>query len=60
MHWPTGRNGHEYRSAELIDVNLRQDGLRIVAERMPEQFAYWKHLAQLGEALTRQLSRQAG
>jgi hypothetical protein len=41
-------------------VNLRQDGLRIVAERMPEQFAYWRHFAQLGEALTRQLSRQAG
>ncbi len=60
MHWPAGESGREYRSAELIEVNLRKDGLRIVAQRMPEQFVYWRHLARLGEALTRQLSQRAG
>lgn len=59
MHWPAVGQASEYRSAELIEVTLRQDGLRIVAQRMPEQFAHWKHLAQVGEALTRQLSLRA-
>ncbi|MGH6609929.1 MAG: hypothetical protein ACRECQ_06715, partial [Burkholderiaceae bacterium] len=57
LKWPEAKL--DYRSEEKVEVTLRPDGLQIVAEQMPEAFAFWNHLAQLGEALARRLSRLA-
>ncbi len=60
LDWPKSRRGAPYRSHERIEVTLRADGLRIVAQQMPEDFALWNHLAKLGEALAQRLGRLAG
>jgi hypothetical protein len=60
LDWPTTLRGSHYRGDERVEVTLRQDGLRIVAQQMPEEFAFWHHLAQLGEALAQRLGRHAG
>lgn len=57
---PTPRRGAPYRNDERVEVTLRLDGLQIVAQQMPEDFAFWNHLARLGEALAQRLGRLAG
>ena len=59
LDWPTPKRGAPYRGDEKIEVTLGPDGLRIVAQQMPEDFAFWNHLARLGEALAQRLSRLA-
>lgn len=53
VNWPS--NGHAFRGEDSIEVTLGADGLRVVAQRMPEDFAYWHHLARLGEHVARRL-----
>jgi hypothetical protein len=60
LDWPTTQRGSCYRGNERVEVTLRHDGLRIVAQRMPEEFEFWHHLARLGEALAQRLGRHAG
>ena len=59
LDWPERKRGASYRGDEKIEVTLGPDGLKIVAQQMPEDFAFWNHLARLGEALARGLSRLA-
>ena len=59
LKWPKPRRGAAYSADEKVEVTLRADGLQIVAQRMPEDFALWHHLAQLGEALAHRLAGQA-
>jgi hypothetical protein len=59
LKWPTPKHGAAYRGDEKIEVTLRPDGLQIVAQPMPEDFAFWNHLQQLGEALARKLGSLA-
>jgi len=49
----------DFRTDDSVEVNLRADGLQIVVQRMPEDFASWQHLARLGEHIAQQLV-QAG
>jgi hypothetical protein len=60
LDWPTTQRGSHYRGDERVEVTLRQDGLQIVAQQMPEEFAFWQHLARVGEALAQRLGRHAG
>jgi len=53
-HWPATA-GSAFRVEDSIEVTLGADGLRVVAQRMPEDFAYWHHLARLGEHLAHRL-----
>lgn len=59
LKWPKPKRGAPYRADEKIEATLRADGLQIVAQQMPEDFAFWHHLAQLGEALAQRLAGQA-
>lgn len=59
LKWPKPKRGSAYRADEKAEVTLRADGLQIVAQHMPEDFAFWNHLARLGEALAQRLARQA-
>jgi hypothetical protein len=51
--------GKDFRADDSVEVNLRADGLQIVVQRMPEDFASWQHLARLGEHIAQRLI-QAG
>jgi hypothetical protein len=53
-HWPSTA-GRAFRGEDSIEVTLGADGLRVVAQRMPEDFATWHHLARLGEHVARRL-----
>lgn len=53
--WPTARGEHCYDSATHLEVTLRPDGLQIVAQNLPQDFAHWRHLAQLGETIADRL-----
>lgn len=59
LDWPKPKRGAPYRGDERIEVTLGPDGLQIVAQHMPEDFAFWKHLAGLGEGLAQRLGRLA-
>lgn len=59
LDWPAPRRGGSYRGDERVEVTLRADGLQIVAQKMPEDFAFWQHLARLGEALAHRLGRHS-
>ena len=59
LTWPRSKSGADYRCNERVEVNLSQDGLKIVAQYMPEDFVFWKHLAQLGQALAKRLATSA-
>lgn len=59
LDWPKPKRGAAYRGDEKIEVTLGPDGLQIVAQHMPEDIAFWKHLARLGEALAQRLGRLA-
>lgn len=59
LDWPATRSGGRYQGDERVEVTLRHDGLQIVAQQMPEDFAFWQHLARLGEALAQKLGRHA-
>jgi len=54
LDWPEGE-GAKFRAADSVEVQLQQDGLRIIVQRMPQQLAYWVHLGQLGDCLARRL-----
>ncbi len=55
LEWPKTSGGVTYRSDEKVEITLRPDGLRIVAQQMPQEFVFWNHLARLGEALAERL-----
>ncbi len=55
-NWPSA-TGTAFRSEDSVEISLLTDGLKIVVQRMPEDFASWQHLAQLGEHVARQLVR---
>ena len=59
LNWPKPKHGAPYRSDENVEVTLGPNGLQIVAQQMPEDFAFWNHLARLGEALAQRLARSA-
>lgn len=59
LTWPRSKRGATYRSDEKVEINLGQDGLKIVAQQMPEDFVFWNHLAQLGQALAQRLGSLA-
>jgi hypothetical protein len=54
MRWPS-KTGPAFRGEDSLEVTLGAGGLRVVAQRMPEDFAYWQQLARLGEHLARRL-----
>jgi hypothetical protein len=58
MNWASA-TAKNFRTDDSVEVNLRADGLQIVVQRMPEDFASWQHLARLGEHIAQQLV-QAG
>ena len=58
MNWAAS-SAREFRPDDSVEVTLRGDGLQIVVQRMPEDFASWQHLARLGEHIAQQLV-QAG
>ncbi|MGH6622692.1 MAG: hypothetical protein ACREBN_01915, partial [Burkholderiaceae bacterium] len=47
--------GRQYDPANQLEVTLRADGLQIVAQKLPQDFVHWRHLARLGEALAQRL-----
>lgn len=57
--WPSAAS-KTFRSEDSLEVNLDADGLRIVAQRMPDDLACWQHLARLGEHLARKLIAASG
>ena len=59
LNWPKPKRGAAYRSDEQVEVTLGQNGLQIVARQMPEEFAFWNHLARLGTTLAQRLGRLA-
>jgi hypothetical protein len=59
LRWPSA-GGTAFRSEDGVEVNLGADGLRIVAQRMPEEFVCWQHLARLCEHLARNLIAAKG
>lgn len=56
MNW-AAPSAKDFRTDDSVEVNLRADGLQIVVQRMPEDFASWQHLARLGEHIAQQLVR---
>lgn len=54
LRWPEA-GGPAFRGEDSIEITLGADGLNIVAQRMPEDFAHWHHLARLGEHVARRL-----
>jgi hypothetical protein len=56
MNW-AAPSAKDFRTDDSVEVNLRADGLQIVVQRMPEDFASWQHLARLGEHIAQQLIR---
>lgn len=60
LDWPEPRRGGSYQADERVEVTLRANGLQIVAQQMPEDFAFWQHFARIGEALAYRLGRQSG
>jgi hypothetical protein len=59
LDWPARRRGAAYRADERVEVSLRNDGLTIVAQQMPEDFPFWSDLARLGDALAQRLGKLA-
>lgn len=55
IRWPSATGGSKYEPANLLEVTLRSDGLQIVAQKMPQEFVHWRHLARLGETLAQRL-----
>lgn len=53
--WPSAPRS--FRSEDSVEINLRADGLQVVVQRMPEDFANWRQLAQLGQHAAGQLIR---
>jgi hypothetical protein len=46
-----------FRCEDAVEINLGADGLQVVVQRMPEEFASWQQLARLGQHVARQLIR---
>jgi hypothetical protein len=46
-----------FRSEDAVEINLGSDGLQVVVQRMPQEFANWAHLAQLGQHVAQKLIR---
>ena len=55
LEWPKTPNGVAYRGDDMVEITLREEGLKIVVQKMPQEFAFWKHLADLGQALAERL-----
>jgi len=55
IRWPAVDGGRKYEVTDHLEVTLRADGLQIVAQKMPDDFVHWRHLARLGEALAQRL-----
>jgi len=55
--WPAG--GNRFRSQDAVEITLSERGLHITVQRMPQEAAYWRHLATLGEHVAQRLA-QAG
>jgi hypothetical protein len=56
MQWPAVAVEHGFKGEETVEINLNADGLKIVVQRMPQEFACWEHLAQLGVHLAQRLA----
>jgi hypothetical protein len=56
MQWPAGAVEHGFKSEDAVEINLNADGLKIVVQRMPQEFACWEHLARLGIHLAQRLA----
>jgi hypothetical protein len=56
MSWAPAADS-TFCSEDSVEINLRADGLQIVVQRLPEDFASWQHLARLGQHVARQLVR---
>jgi hypothetical protein len=55
LDWPSEDGAQKFRAADSVEITLQSDGLRIVVQRMPQDIAYWAHLARLGQCLARRL-----
>lgn len=56
LTWPEVDAARGFKSEDCVEISLRTDGLQIVAQRMPQQFSCWEHLAKLGVHLAQRLS----
>jgi len=58
LRWPGGGNSR-FKGQDAVEITLSELGLRITVQRMPQDTACWRHLAQLGEHVAQRLV-QAG
>lgn len=55
VSWPTAGGRRPFDAANRTEITLRQDGLSIVVQHMPEDLACWNHLARIGIHLSQRL-----
>lgn len=55
VSWPTAGGQRPFDAANRTEVTLRQDGLSVVVQHMPEDLACWNHLARIGIHLSQRL-----
>jgi len=55
LDWPAPSGAPAFRAHDNLEVTLQANGLSIVVQSMPQDFAYWSHLARLGESLAHRL-----
>ncbi len=56
LQWPAVALERQFKSEDGIEITLSAEGLQVVAQRMPEEFACWEHLARLGVHVARRLA----
>jgi hypothetical protein len=56
LRWPSLAVEGGFKSEDALEITLGADGLKIVVQRMPQEFACWEHLARLGVHLAQRLA----
>lgn len=55
VSWPTASGQRPFDAANRTEITLRKDGLSVVVQHMPEDLAFWNHLARIGIHLSQRL-----
>jgi len=55
LRWPRDGSGR-FSSQDAVEITLSERGLRITVQRMPQEAACWRHLAQVGEHVAQRLA----
>jgi hypothetical protein len=56
LRWPSLAVEGGFKSEDAVEITLGADGLKIVAQRMPQEFSCWEHVARLGVHLAQRLA----